>query len=330
MSFPTWNPDWHPLPGQAVFDVYNQHIAAVSRAAGNLDLFVIGKDGRVWTNAWSEGANPATGGWNADWNPLPGQVVFSDFGHITAVSRAAGNLDLFALGKDGRVWTDAWSEGANPVTGGWNADWGPLPGQVVFNFFTDVAAVSRTTRNLNVFVFNGNDGCVWANAWTEGTNGGDWGLGWGPLPQPVVYTQQVTAVSRDAGNLDVFGIGSDGHVWTNVWTEGTRPATGGWNPEWRPLPGQATFLDEQRIAAVSLAIDNLELFVIGYDGRIWTNVWAEGGGGWNAEWLPLPGQAVFSAKQRIAAVSRAASNLDLFVIGNDGRLWTNEWSEKHR
>ena len=44
MSFPTWNTDWFPLPRQAMFDRKTQKIAAVSRAPGNLDLFVIGND----------------------------------------------------------------------------------------------------------------------------------------------------------------------------------------------------------------------------------------------------------------------------------------------
>ena len=53
-----WNPDWFPLPGQAVFDGEKQQIAAVSRAPGNLDLFVIGFDNQTtadrprWQSSW--------------------------------------------------------------------------------------------------------------------------------------------------------------------------------------------------------------------------------------------------------------------------------------
>ena len=60
MAFPTWNCDSFPLPGQHVFDRQTQGIAVVSRAPGNLDLFVIGFDNRVYTHFW----NP--GGWNGD------------------------------------------------------------------------------------------------------------------------------------------------------------------------------------------------------------------------------------------------------------------------
>jgi hypothetical protein len=43
----TWNPDWLPLPGKAVFDYQHQQIAAVSRTPANLDLFVIGNESRL-------------------------------------------------------------------------------------------------------------------------------------------------------------------------------------------------------------------------------------------------------------------------------------------
>jgi hypothetical protein len=59
MSFPTWNCEWFPLPGQAVFDREKQQIAAVSRTPNNLDLFVIGFDNHVWTTFWGQrAANP--------------------------------------------------------------------------------------------------------------------------------------------------------------------------------------------------------------------------------------------------------------------------------
>jgi hypothetical protein len=48
-----WNGDWVSLPGQAVFDRERQQIAAVSREANNLDLFVIGFDNHVWATFWT-------------------------------------------------------------------------------------------------------------------------------------------------------------------------------------------------------------------------------------------------------------------------------------
>ena len=126
------------------------------RAPDHLDLFVIGNDGgagttngHVWTTAWSSAT-----GWNADWGPLPGQAVFDrSTQQIAAVSRAPGNLDLFVIGNDstaenGHVWTTAWNSATD-----WNADWGPLPGQAVFDSNTQkVAAVSRDPDHIDLFV----------------------------------------------------------------------------------------------------------------------------------------------------------------------------------
>ena len=59
MAFQVWNSDWFPLPGQAVFDHEHQQIAAVSRASGNLDLFVIGFDNHIWSTFWFESSRPS-------------------------------------------------------------------------------------------------------------------------------------------------------------------------------------------------------------------------------------------------------------------------------
>ena len=148
-----WNGDWFPLPGQAVFDRDKQHIAAVSRAEGNLDLFVIGFDNRIWSTFWT-----AAGGWNHDWFPLPGHAVFDrDKQQVAAVSRAEGNLDLFVIGFDNHIWSTFWTE-----AGSWNHDWFPLPGQAVFDRDKQqVAAVSRAEGNLDLFVI-GFDNHIWS------------------------------------------------------------------------------------------------------------------------------------------------------------------------
>jgi len=159
-----------------------------------------------------------------------------------------------------------------------------------------------------------------------------WNADWGPLPGQAVFdrsTQKIAAVSRDPNHLDLFVIGNDSHVWTTAWSSAS-----GWNADWGPLPGQAVFdLNTQNIATVSRDPGNLDLFVIGNDGgarttngHVWTTAWSSATG-WNADWGPLPGQAVFDRNtQKIAAVSRAPGNLDLFVIGNDSHVWTTFWA----
>ncbi len=252
-----WSPDWFPLPGRAVFDREKQQVAAVSRAPGNLDLFVIGFDNKVWSTFWNE-----QGGWSPDWFPLPGQAVFDrDKQKVAAVSRAPGNLDLFVIGYDNKVWTTFWNE-----QGSWSPDWFPLPGGAVFDREKQhVAAVSRASGNLDLFVIGFNNK-VCTTYWNEQSG---WSPDWFALPGGAVFDrdkQQVTAVSRAPGNLDLFVIGFNKKVCTTYWNEQS-----GWSPDWFALPGQAEFdRDKQQVAAVSRAANNLDLFVIGGDNRVWS------------------------------------------------------------
>jgi hypothetical protein len=49
--------------------------------------------------------------------------------------------------------------------------------------------------------------------------------------------------------------------------------------------------------------------------------------GWNYDWFPTPGRAVFDRnEQEVVAVSRGQGNLDLFVIGFDNHIWTTWWA----
>nr|WSY57072.1 hypothetical protein OG999_47670 [Streptomyces sp. NBC_00886] len=309
-----WNADFFPLPGGAVFDRENQRLAVVSRFPGQLDVFVIGLDNRVWTTFWNEHT-----GWNADFFPLPGGAVFDhEKQQAVAVSRFPGQLDVFVIGFDNRVWTTFWNEGT-----GWNADFFPLPGGAVFDHEKqELAVVSRFPGQLDVFVI-GLDNRVWTTFWNEGTG---WNADFFPLPGGAVFdreNQRLAAVSRFPGQLDVFVIGFDNRVWTTFWNERT-----GWNPDFFPLPGGAVFDHEkQELAVVSRFPGQLDVFVIGLDNRVWTTFWNEGTG-WNADFFPLPGGAVFDREhQRLAVESRFPGQLDVFVIGLDNHVWTTFWNE---
>lgn len=307
-----WSRKWFPLPGNAVFDREKQQVAVVSRGPGNLDLFVIGFDNRVWSTYW----NDATG-WAPDWFPLPGVAGFDkDNQHVAAVSRAQGNLDLFVIGFDNRVWSTYWSDAS-----GWALDWFPLPGTAVFDREKQaVAAVSRSARNLDLFVI-GFDNRVWSSYWNA-ENG--WSSDWFPLPGSAVFDrerQRIAVVSRSLSNLDLFVVGFDNHVWSTFWSDAS-----GWSSDWFLLPGNAVFdREKQHVAVVTRSEQNLDLFIIGFDNRVWSTFW-NSSTGWAPDWFPLPGKARFDRDARnITAVSRTNGNLDLFVIGFDNNVWSSFW-----
>ena len=150
---------------------------------------------------------------NSDWFSLPGEAVFDrETQQIASVSRSSGSLDLFVIGNDNRVWTTSWNDQTV-----WNSYWFTLPGQGAFDRRTQqIAALSRVPGNLDLFVI-GNDDHVWTTFWNDQLG---WSPDWITLPGQAVFdraTQQIAAVSRASGNLDLFAIGIDNHVWSTFW-----------------------------------------------------------------------------------------------------------------
>ncbi|MDQ1832038.1 CV39L family lectin [Massilia scottii] len=309
-----WAADWFLIPGPTVFEHNEQGIAAVARAPGILDLFVIGFDNRVWSTYWTEAT-----GWNADWFPLPGGARF-DHKHqqVSALSRAPGILDLFVIGSDNHVWSTYWTEAS-----GWSREWFRIPGAAVFDHRKQrVAAVARAPGILDLFAI-GADDRVWSTYWTEASG---WNRDWFRLPGRATFdhnTQQVTALARAPGNLDLFVIGFDNKVWSTYWSDAT-----GWSSDWFALPGTRRFnRTSQQVAAVARAPGILDLFVIGFDNQVWSTYWTAASG-WNSDWFRLPGGATFNHDtQHVTALARAPGKLDLFLVGFDNRVWSTYWSE---
>ena len=98
------NNSWRPIGG--VFPA-GAPVSAVARTPGNLDLFVTGSDGVVYTSWWSHGHDWS--GVNNSWRNIGG--VFPAANPVAAVSRDPGKLDLFVVGHDGRVYTSWWGAG---------------------------------------------------------------------------------------------------------------------------------------------------------------------------------------------------------------------------
>jgi hypothetical protein len=292
-------------------------IAAVARTPDNLDIFVCGNDGRVYTSWWS--SQKDWSGVNNPWRSLGG--FFPKGNQVTAVSRTPNNLDLFIVGGDGVVYTSWWSNTAD--WSGINNDWRNLGG--TFPPTTRVAAVARTQNNLDLFIC-GNDGFVYTSWWT---NKSDWsGIGnkWRNIGGIFPVGAMVTAVARKADQLDLFITGINGDIYTSWWF----PA-GDWSGlnGWESLGG--IFNSHTEVAAVHRSPGSLDLFVCGDNGLVYTTWWSEGNN-WssitNQGWLNIGG--TFPANVHVDAVSRTTGNMDLFICGIDGRVYTSWWNVSGR
>jgi hypothetical protein len=282
--------------------------AAVSRNPGQLDLFVAGNDGCVYTSWWTAG-----GDWSGrgGWENIGG--LFPRGAPVSVVSRNPGQLDLFIVGHDGCVYTCWWTAG-----GDWSGrkGWENIGG--VFPVGATVSVVARDADQLDLFIV-GNDGCVYTAWWTAGRDWSGRG-GWDNIGGLFPIGAPIAAVARNPEQLDLFVAGGDGCVYTSWWS-----ADRDWSGRrgWRNIGG--LFPIGAPISAVSRNPDQLDVFIVGGDGCVYTSWWTAG-----RDWSGLQGWrnigGVFPIGGPVAAVSRNADQLDLFVIGNNGIVYTSWWT----
>ncbi|WP_052409931.1 lysyl oxidase family protein [Paenibacillus durus] len=305
------NDNWRSIGG---FFPVGAPVSTVARRPGILDLFVVGNDGRVYTSWWVEGTDWS--GINDNWRSIGG--FFPVGAPVSAVARRPGILDLFVTGNDGRVYTSWWVEGTD--WSGINDNWRPIGG--FFPVGAPVSAVARRPNILDLFV-TGNDGRVYTSWWVEGADWSGINDNWRSIGGFFPVGAPVSAVARRSGILDLFVVGNDGRVYTSWWVEGTDWS--GINDNWRSIGG--FFPVGAPVSAVARRSGILDLFVVGNDGRVYTSWWVEGmdWSGINDNWRSIGG--FFPVGAPVRAVSRRPDILDLFVVGNDGRVYTSWWVE---
>lgn len=95
----TWH-GWRTISDDSVAP--GTSVTAVARRERDaLDLFVVGKDRRMWTAAWD---GNGTSKWEDGWSAVGNHKLALRTG-IAAVSRRPDLIDVFAVGEDGRSWT---------------------------------------------------------------------------------------------------------------------------------------------------------------------------------------------------------------------------------
>jgi hypothetical protein len=234
-----------------------------------------------------------------------------------AVNCGTEQLIVFFVGNDGNVYTSWWAGASD-----WNGldGWYYL-GNGMFPFNGVVGAVGNNSDRIDVFI-TGSDYQVYTLGGT-GTDG-EWaaGLQWqgiggggGPSRPPV------SVVSRYSGQLDAFFCGDNGHVYTSAWSAG-----GTWSGlnGWRDIGG--VFPANAPVAAVSRNSMQLDLFICGTDGHVYTSWW-NGVSDWSGlnGWRDI-GSSGFPPGAPVAAVSRNPTQLDLFICGTNGHVYTSWWN----
>jgi hypothetical protein len=270
-------------------------LATVKQHADHAELFACLPDGRP-VGIWSD--DPPR--WHA-WYGHGHGPGFPGGAPLTALSRAAGFMDVFGVASDGRVHL-AWWHG-NP----WR-EWFVLS-DPVFPPGAHIAALCRNSDQMDIFA-TGTDGVVRSN-WWNGDPWRDWFIlteFWFPPGCPIA------ALSRNSDQMDIFAVDVDGVMRSNWWNG--NPWRG-----WFEL-GDASFPPGAHVAAVSRNSDQMDIFAVDVDGVMRSNWW--NGNPWRG-WFELAGET-FTPGGSVCAIAPTADLMQVVAVGNDGRARLNEWN----
>lgn len=276
----------------------NTPITSLARRPEHIDVFVVGADGAVYTNWWSET-------WH-NWGQVGSSSgLFPAQTPITAIARRTDHIDLFAIGNDGRVYTNWWS------SENWH-EWGTV-GSQLFPAQTPIAAIARRENHIDLFAV-GEDGAGGTSVYTAWWDGSwhDWRRVNDTHDHFPLLTR-ITAIARKRNHIDLFAVGTDGRVYTNWWD-------GSWH-DWGTV-GEGVFIPLTPVTAIARKLDHIDLFAVGLDGQIYTNWWSDS---WH-EWGTV-GNALFTQLTPVTAIARKSDHIDLFAVGQNGLVYTNWWSD---
>ncbi len=238
--------------------------------------------------------------------------------HTSAVARAGNRLDVVATDVSGRAWIAHWA----PKTYVRNWDrWRAALKDVAANN-TPVGLVSRHKDKLDIFIAGAN-GKTYTGAWDRTRSNEQWRGWWNVQTGWIPPGGTVTGVARAPQKLDIFLVSNDGGVYTAAWDNNV--AKGKWRGWWRI--GNLKAKPGSPVAAVARDANKLDIFVAGQNGKTYTAAWDQNvaDGKWRGWWNIQTGR--IPAGGTISAVSRAPHKLDIFLVSNDGRVYTAAWDQ---
>jgi hypothetical protein len=289
-------------------------ITAVGRNPNQIDLFVTGLNGHVYTSSYTVG-----GDWTGighKWKDIGG--VFPAGAPIAAVSRNPNQIDLFITGHNGHVYTSFMANG-----GPWSGEgdkWMDIGG--VFTPAAPLAAIARKPNLIDVFV-TGQNGHVYTSWYSDGNQWSGLGDKWLDIGGVFPVAAPLSVIARNPSQLDVFVTGLNGNVYTSFYVDGGQWS--GFGDKWIDIGG--VFNPGAPVAAISRNPNQIDLFITGQNGDVYTS-WYIDGQQWSGignKWTDIGG--VFPAAAKISAVTRKPSRIDLFVSGLNGDVYTSWYDD---
>jgi len=126
------------------------------------------------------------------------------------------------------------------------------------------------------------------------------------------------AVVRSAeGHLQVFALGDDGALW-HMWQTAS---INGWS-QWVSRGAPPGLLLNSAPSVAAGEDGRLDVFIVSQEAALWHIAKTAADGGWS-DWVShgSPSGVLFGSDSTPAVAFSADGHLELFVVGNDGRLW---------
>jgi hypothetical protein len=183
---------------------------------------------------------------------------------------------------------------------------------------TPINVVARFPEHLDVFAAASN-GRTMSNWWDVASGWAGWFHLAGGIASGGGAGSPITAVSRYAGHLDLFTVGTDNRVYSMWWDVST-----GWS-SWFPL-GNLQARPGSTVNVVCRYSDHIDLFTTASDGRT-MSTWWDARTGWAASWFHVSG-GVAANGATVTAIARYPFHLDLFTIGTDNGVYSTWWDER--
>ena len=148
---------------------------------------------------------------------------------VGCLARSADRMDLFAVGKDGAVYStfsDRPQDPFDPV-GGWSGRWFRLGDPSFGDGFTlplntPIGCLARSPDHMDLFAV-GKDGAVYRTFWVS--NGG-WSGQWLRLGDPsfgdgftLPLNTPIGCLARTADHMDLFAVGKDSAVYSTTFLD---------------------------------------------------------------------------------------------------------------
>ena len=236
-----------------------------------------------------------------------------------AVWAESGLLGVVVRGSDNQLYQRVRSTTA-AVHEGWQS-WSVLNNGT---FSSDPAVVSFADGRHDV-VARGMDGNIYFRTITSGSSGQ-----YNSIGAPSAGAASAPAIaSWGSGRLDVFVRGSDDKLyWKFCWATGTdcSVTSGNWS-SWQLVTSNGVFRGKP--AAVGRQLGVIDVFVHGFDDRLWGI--EHSGGGWGG-FYPVGAGGMLAWKSSApdlyspAVGASSATRLDVIYRGYDGMTWTQSWN----